>query len=125
MTTETERTALEMARSFLASVEMNTDLLERDRSDVLQAIDAALASAPSAPRSLPLSARVRARLMEMDCRHSAREAGGVVCRRCADAAIDAEAETLDPIAAAVDAHLDPLKDELIAMGHKLAKDGDA
>jgi hypothetical protein len=31
----------------------------------------------------------------------------------------------DPIAAAVDAQLDPLKDELIAMGHKLAKDGDA
>jgi hypothetical protein len=28
----------------------------------------------------------------------------------------------DPIAAAVDAHLDPLKDELIAMGHRLAKD---
>jgi hypothetical protein len=27
----------------------------------------------------------------------------------------------DPIAAAVDAQLDPLKDELIAMGHKLAK----
>jgi hypothetical protein len=28
---------------------------------------------------------------------------------------------IDPIAAAVDAHLDPLKDELIAMGRKLAK----
>jgi hypothetical protein len=28
----------------------------------------------------------------------------------------------DPIAAAVDAQLDPLKDELIAMGHRLAKD---
>jgi hypothetical protein len=51
MTTETERTALEMARSFLASVEMNTDLLERERADVLQAVDAALASAPSAPQS--------------------------------------------------------------------------
>jgi hypothetical protein len=28
----------------------------------------------------------------------------------------------DPIAAAIDAHLDPLKDELIAMGRKLAKE---
>jgi transcriptional regulator with XRE-family HTH domain len=32
-----------------------------------------------------------------------------------------QAPKSDPIAAAVDAHLDPLKDELIAMGHKLAK----
>jgi hypothetical protein len=28
----------------------------------------------------------------------------------------------DPIAAAVDAQLDPLKDELIAMGHRLAEE---
>jgi hypothetical protein len=133
MTTETERTALEMARSFLASVEMNTDLLERDRSDVLQAIDAALASAPSAPQPTDgRYPRLSHQLMQEAVDNIAAHLRGgrtnaafwafvsIGEKALADKA-DRQPST-DPIAAAVDAHLDPLKDELIAMGRKLAKE---
>lgn len=52
--TQATRIALEMAHAFLASVEMNTDALERDRSDVLHAVtDALEALSSSAPVERP------------------------------------------------------------------------
>lgn len=52
--TQATRIALEMAHAFLASVEMNTDALERDRSDVLRAVtDALEALSSSAPVERP------------------------------------------------------------------------
>jgi hypothetical protein len=72
--TSKAREALEFAREFLAGIEMETDGQERDRGNVLHAIDEALD------------------------------------------------EPADPIAAAVDAQLGEVGDQVKDFGHRLAKE---